>query len=79
MLSPLMHHSAKPPTVYDRIERLMEGDDYLTHDRKLVYLELFARNLHPGWLSMGLDLPKPGEGKDIRQVLARPEQLALPG
>jgi len=42
--APKTQHSAKPPIVYDLIEQMYPN-------RK--YLELFARNSHPGWASWG--------------------------
>jgi N6-adenosine-specific RNA methylase IME4 len=39
IISPRREHSRKPDETYDRIERLCEGP----------YLELFARESHPGW------------------------------
>jgi len=43
IVSPRREHSHKPDEVYDRIERLCGGP----------YVELFARNLRPGWASWG--------------------------
>lgn len=45
--APTTEHSAKPPVVYDIIERMYPG-------RK--YLELFARNKRQGWDSWGDEL-----------------------
>lgn len=70
--APIGRHSAKPREVYDRIQQLMEGDDWREKPQELLYLEIFARNYHPGWYSMGLDLPEKGMGKDIRDVLVAP-------
>jgi N6-adenosine-specific RNA methylase IME4 len=39
IISPRRQHSRKPDEIYDYIERLCEGP----------YLELFARQTHPGW------------------------------
>ncbi|MBN8634426.1 MAG: hypothetical protein J0M07_03825 [Anaerolineae bacterium] len=52
VVAPRLAHSAKPP-LYDRIERLYPGPR----------LEVFARNLYPGWHSIGNEL----DGADIRQ------------
>lgn len=43
IVSPRREHSRKPDEIYDRIERLCAGP----------YLELFARNRHPGWDAIG--------------------------
>jgi N6-adenosine-specific RNA methylase IME4 len=43
IIEPRREHSRKPDCVYDRIERLVPGP----------YIELFARNTRPGWLSWG--------------------------
>lgn len=57
VLAPLGAHSAKPPVVRDRIVQLV-GD--------LPRLELFARDVAPGWDAMGNEL----EGNyDIRDAL----------
>lgn len=49
-------HSRKPEGQYKRIEALFP-------DRH--YIELFARNTRPGWVSLGNDI----DGKDIRNSL----------
>jgi N6-adenosine-specific RNA methylase IME4 len=41
-------HSRKPDEQYERIERLVDGP----------YLELFARQRRPGWISLGDELDK---------------------
>lgn len=41
-------HSAKPPSVRNRIERLLDGPK----------LELFARSKAPGWLAWGNEIPR---------------------
>jgi N6-adenosine-specific RNA methylase IME4 len=61
---PVMNHSSKPHTAYDRIEALMGPEQD--------YLELFARNARPGWTAEGLELT----GKDMRVAL--PALAALP-
>lgn len=43
IISPLREHSRKPDEVYERIERYCAGP----------YLELFARQQHPGWTALG--------------------------
>ncbi len=43
VMAPRREHSRKPDQVYDRIERLADGP----------YLELFARQSHPGWDAWG--------------------------
>ena len=43
VLAPRGRHSAKPPEIRQRIERLVEGP----------YLELFARETTPGWTAWG--------------------------
>jgi N6-adenosine-specific RNA methylase IME4 len=43
VMAPRMRHSEKPPAVYDRIEKLVDGP----------YLELFARHARNGWESWG--------------------------
>jgi N6-adenosine-specific RNA methylase IME4 len=45
VISPRREHSRKPDEMYDYIERLCSGP----------YLELFARNSHPGWDHLGLE------------------------
>lgn len=73
--APVTKHSEKPKEVYDRIMRLTEGENWLENAQGRefrydhLYLELFARNYFAGWHSMGLDLPAPGQGKDIREVM----------
>ncbi len=64
VVAPVRRHSQKPDVVYDRIERLVEGDDYteLTHS----YLELFARRERVGWDCIGNEL---GMQRDVRDVL----------
>jgi len=52
IISPRREHSRKPDEIYDYIERLCTGP----------YLELFARNPHPGWDSWGNEVSTgPGE------------------
>jgi N6-adenosine-specific RNA methylase IME4 len=46
IISPRREHSRKPDEIYDRIERLCTGP----------YLELFARNQHPGWDAWGSEV-----------------------
>lgn len=48
---PLQDHSHKPEEVYEIIERLSDGP----------YLEMFARQRHPGWHVWGLEAP----GNDV--------------
>jgi N6-adenosine-specific RNA methylase IME4 len=43
IMAPVREHSRKPDEIYDRIERLVGGP----------YLELFARQERPGWMSWG--------------------------
>jgi N6-adenosine-specific RNA methylase IME4 len=43
IIEPRREHSRKPACVYDRIESLVTGP----------YIELFARNVRPGWDSWG--------------------------
>lgn len=43
IVAPRREHSRKPDEVYDRIEALVRGP----------YLELFARQTHPGWDAIG--------------------------
>lgn len=47
MVYPRYAHSQKPPEAYRKIERLYPDG---------VYLELFARRKHPGWLSWGNEI-----------------------
>lgn len=56
VISPLGAHSAKPPVVRDRIVQLI-GD--------LPRIELFAREVTPGWAALGDEI----DGKDIRDAL----------
>lgn len=56
ILSPIQKHSKKPDEARDRIVELM-GD--------AKRIELFARELYPGWTCVGNDV----DGSDIRQVL----------
>ncbi len=48
IIEPRRQHSRKPDCVYERIERLVPGP----------YLELFARNMRPGWTSWGNQVGK---------------------
>lgn len=57
VVAPFTRHSAKPPIVHSRIERLVEGP----------YLELFARERHEGWQVEGNEI----DGLDIREALSR--------
>jgi N6-adenosine-specific RNA methylase IME4 len=43
IIAPVREHSRKPDEVYSRIEQFCDGP----------YLELFARNRRPGWVSWG--------------------------
>lgn len=53
--SVIRQHSQKPIEVYARIESLVDGP----------YLELFARNNHPGWISVGNEI----DGRDIGDAI----------
>ena len=55
IVAPVREHSQKPDEQYERIEELMEGP----------YIELFARNTHEGWDSLGNQL----NGVDIFDFL----------
>ena len=55
IIAPRDRHSAKPHEQYARIERLFDGP----------YLELFGRDLRPGWTVLGNDI----DGRDIRESL----------
>jgi N6-adenosine-specific RNA methylase IME4 len=67
IIEPRRQHSRKPD-LYDRIERLVAGP----------YLEMFARQTHPGWTSWGNEItrfdtpdarsPTRGTGLDGRQM-----------
>lgn len=57
--APITEHSEKPP-LYDRIEELFAGP----------YLELFARERHPGWLSWGNMVPG---GTDLPELVLPPD------
>lgn len=59
MDTPVERHSKKPDEVRRRIERLM-GD--------VPRAELFAREVHPGWVCVGNEI----DGMDIRDAI---EQL----
>jgi N6-adenosine-specific RNA methylase IME4 len=48
IMAPRREHSRKPDEIYDRIELLVDGP----------YLEMFARQTHPGWDSMGNEVGK---------------------
>ena len=48
LMAPRREHSRKPDEVYGRIEALVDGP----------YLEMFARQTHPGWDSMGNEVGK---------------------
>jgi N6-adenosine-specific RNA methylase IME4 len=48
IIAPRREHSRKPSGVHERIERLVAGP----------YLELFARQSHPGWTSWGNEVDK---------------------
>jgi N6-adenosine-specific RNA methylase IME4 len=53
VVSPRRDHSQKPDEMYDRIERLFPGP----------YIELFARQTRPGWVSWGNETEKYGVGE----------------
>lgn len=55
IVSPIGIHSQKPVEQYERIEQLFDGP----------YIELFARNTHEGWDSLGNSL----DNMDIREIL----------
>lgn len=55
IVSPIQQHSQKPEEAYGRIEALTGSS----------YLELFARNTRPGWVSLGNDI----DGRDLRDSL----------
>src|SRR6266542_2023446 len=60
VVAPVGRHSAKPPEVRARIERLLGSDKR--------YLELFARPPEPEpWIGLGLEM----SGLDIREELPR--------
>jgi N6-adenosine-specific RNA methylase IME4 len=48
IIAPRREHSRKPDGIHDRIERLVAGP----------YLELFARQTHPGWTCWGNEVSK---------------------
>jgi N6-adenosine-specific RNA methylase IME4 len=48
ILEPIREHSRKPDCVHERIERLVAGP----------YLELFARQSRPGWMTWGNETTK---------------------
>ena len=48
LMAPRREHSRKPDEVYGRIEALVDGP----------YLEMFARQTHPGWDSWGNEVGK---------------------
>lgn len=56
ILAPVTRHSAKPPEIRERIERLMGPGPKI---------ELFARERVPGWAALGNEL----DGRDIRESL----------
>lgn len=53
IISPRREHSRKPDETYERIERLCEGP----------YLELFARQIRPGWDHLISNEAESGPGK----------------
>lgn len=57
VLAPVRAHSQKPPLVHERIEKLYP---------ELTKVELFARNIRPGWTCIGNELT----GRDIREDIA---------
>jgi len=59
LLSPNARHSRKPDTLYELAESFPGP-----------YLELFARRLRPGWISLGNEVPGEWQG-DIRETLPR--------
>lgn len=63
IVAPRERHSKKPEAVYARIERLLSGP----------YLDIFAREVRPGWTSMGNEI----SGLDIREEIAR-KVVAVP-
>jgi N6-adenosine-specific RNA methylase IME4 len=58
IVEPRREHSRKPDCVYGRIERLVNGP----------YLELFARNQRPNWVSIGNETEKFPEVKPEVEV-----------
>lgn len=62
-------HSEKPKGIYHDIFRLAEGDHYDIRNLQYTYMEAFARNFWPGYMSMGRDLPNKDQGPDIRWLL----------
>lgn len=64
VVAPVMEHSAKPPEVRERIERLY-GD--------VPRLEMFARQLPDGWFSIGYDV----DGRDIYNSLEFTRQMLV--
>jgi N6-adenosine-specific RNA methylase IME4 len=48
VVAPRREHSRKPDGIHERIERLVGGP----------YLELFARETHPGWTAWGAEVGK---------------------
>lgn len=60
ILSPVREHSRKPEEARERIERYCAGP----------YVELFARDQRPGWVSWGLETEKFSRGKDDAESTA---------
>jgi len=55
-------HSEKPEELQDRLEKMYPG---------VKSLEMFSRRLRPGWTCVGLELPGPNKGEDIRDSIKR--------
>jgi N6-adenosine-specific RNA methylase IME4 len=68
VMAPKRAHSAKPPVVQDRIERL-----YPTAQR----IELFARTRRSGWDAWGLDLERPAPGADVEKNIDPQQRLSI--
>lgn len=56
IVSPIREHSRKPEEQYERIERLYPRE---------IKIELFARRMRPGWVTLGNEI----DGLDIRESL----------
>ena len=67
IIAPRREHSRKPDEIYSRIERLCSGP----------YLELFARNQHPGWDALGFERDTGVQPRrwhaDAREFYIKPE------
>lgn len=75
LVAQIGEHSAKPFEAYERIEWLVEGDEWHYSEQRQPlarsYLEIYARSIRDGWDQIGNEL---GSKRDIREVLGVPAE-----